>query len=64
MDDLAHTLAREARRLNLTALNLDTADPDALHALACVVLTELAARGLLPGEEEVGCYAAQRSGAH
>lgn len=64
MDDLAHALAREARRLNLTALDLDTADPDALHTLAHVVLTELAARGLLPGEEEVGCHAAPRSGAH
>ena len=64
MDDLAPTLAREARRLHLTALDLDTADPDALNALARLLLTELAARGLLPGEDEVGCYAAPRSGAH
>ncbi|MDP9765092.1 hypothetical protein [Deinococcus enclensis] len=64
MDDLALALAREARRLNLTALDLDTADPDALHALACMVLTELAVRGLLPGKEEVGCHAAPRSSAH
>ncbi|ACO47086.1 hypothetical protein DEDE109153_05695 [Deinococcus deserti] len=64
MDELALELAREARRLRLDARQCQEADPEALQAFAQLVLTELAARGLVAGDDEIGCYAAPRSGRH
>lgn len=63
MDDaLAHFLARRARALHLDPATLTTTDPETLRAFAQTVLTELAARGLLPAEAEVGCWSAPRVG--
>ncbi|GMA17371.1 hypothetical protein E5F05_07475 [Deinococcus metallilatus] len=63
-DDLALYLARQARSLGLDALTLEEADPETLRAFAGAVLTELAALGLVPGEAEVGCWAAPRPAGH
>lgn len=60
-DDLAAHLARRARTLGLDALNVTEADPDTLRAFARAVLAELAALGLVPGEEDVGCWARRRA---
>lgn len=64
MDDLAEFLALEARKLNLDALNVAEANPDSLRTFAQSVLEELAARGLVKGEAEVGCWASLRSAAN
>lgn len=59
VDELALQLAREARRLNLSAGA--THAPEALAAFAELVLTELAARGLIADEcPEIACWAALR----
>ncbi|CAM3786545.1 hypothetical protein [Deinococcus frigens] len=63
MEQLAHHLAREARRLGLESADLGNA-ADAVQAFAQAVLTEVAALGLIWGAEEVGCWAAPRSGGH
>lgn len=59
-DPLARLLALEARKLNLNALSLSASPEDVVRAFAEVVLEELAARGLLEGETEVGCWARPR----
>lgn len=64
MPDFAHHLAHEARRLGLETDALEDVPPEALHTFAQVVLDELAARGLLQGREEVGCWAAPRMPGH
>ncbi len=61
VSDLEVYLAEQARRLNLTPLTLGTASPETLHTYCAAVLHELAARGLLEGEREIGCYAAARA---
>ncbi|WP_216328153.1 hypothetical protein [Deinococcus aestuarii] len=63
-DDLAAHLARRARRLALDARNVEDADPETLRAFAREVLADLAALGLLRGEEAVGCWAGPRPGGH
>lgn len=63
-DPLALSLARQARALGLNALNVEEADPETLRAFARAALQELAARGLVAGEEEVGCWAAPRPAGH
>lgn len=67
-DQLAQYLARQARSLRLDLQTLADADPEQVRAFARAALRELAALGLLPGEEpgeeEVGCWAAARSGLH
>ncbi|MHA0035216.1 hypothetical protein [Deinococcus sp. PESE-13] len=61
MDPFTLELAREARRLELTAGGEDN-DPERLLAFATFVLSELAARGLIPDERPaIGCWAAPRS---
>ncbi|MFD2610325.1 hypothetical protein ACFSR9_12890 [Deinococcus taklimakanensis] len=60
MDDLPEVLTREARRLNLNPLTLERADPEDVLAFASRVLEELAARGLLPGAQQIGCHARPR----
>ena len=60
-DELERYLAAEARRLNLSPLTLGTASPDALHAYCAAVLRELAARGLLENEPDIGCHAAAQT---
>ncbi|AWN22339.1 hypothetical protein DKM44_03055 [Deinococcus irradiatisoli] len=62
--DLEHYLADEARALGLSPLTLGVASPDTLHAYCAAVLRELAARGLLEGETELGCYARPRFSGH
>ena len=64
MNDLAHHLAREARRLGLESGELEDVPPEALITFAQGVLGELAALGLLRGREEVGCWAAPRVPGH
>jgi len=61
MDDLPLDLARQARALGLSALNLNDAEPQVLETFARQVLWALAARGLVAGDEEIGCYAAPQS---
>ena len=59
MDDFAVQLAREARRLGLTAGEVQ--DAEVLLAFAELVLTELAARGLVPdAAPQLGCWARPR----
>ncbi|WP_407538248.1 hypothetical protein Q0M94_08985 [Deinococcus radiomollis] len=60
MTELEGWLARQARELGLNALNVEDADPEVLRAYCAAVLNELAARGLLPGPEQIGCHAAAR----
>lgn len=62
MDELAQPLAAAARRLGLSALNVQQADDETVREFAALVLEELAARGLVEGEEEVGCWAQERFG--
>lgn len=65
MDDiLARFLADEARALNLDARNGPAADVEQIRAFAQTVLQELAARGLVRGEEEPGCWAMPRPTGH
>ncbi|WP_407570088.1 hypothetical protein [Deinococcus altitudinis] len=64
MTDLEGWLARRARELGLNALNVESAGSEVLRAYCAAVLDELAARGLLPGEEQIGCYAAAREEAN
>ncbi|MEF2276843.1 hypothetical protein V3W47_00940 [Deinococcus sp. YIM 134068] len=59
-DDLATHLAQQARLLGLDALNAAEAKPDTVRAFAQAVLDELAALGLVAGEEDVGCWAQRR----
>ena len=59
-DELEAWLAQQARALDLNPSSVETADADTLRAYCRDVLHELAARGLLPGAEVVGCYAAPR----
>ncbi|TSA82446.1 hypothetical protein FNU79_13820 [Deinococcus detaillensis] len=61
MSEFEVYLAAEARRLNLSPLTLDWASPEVLHAYCRLVVRELAARGLLEGEVEIGCHAAARA---
>ena len=58
--DLERWLAVQARTLGLDALNVERADPDVLREYCLLVLNELAARGLLTGAHDVGCYAQVR----
>jgi hypothetical protein len=61
VDHFTLELAREAKRLELTAGGEDN-DPERLLAFATFVLSELAARGLIPDERPaIGCWAAPRS---
>ena len=64
MSDLEHWLAAQARALKLNASTLELADPEVLRAFCQQVLNELAARGVLAGVEDIGCYAAAREGAN
>ncbi|MFD1731454.1 hypothetical protein ACFSC4_10895 [Deinococcus malanensis] len=64
MNDLALELARQARALRLDARQSSAPDSEALQAFAMSVLAELAARGLVAGDEEIGCYAAPRFQGH
>ncbi|MCP2015518.1 hypothetical protein L1280_002680 [Deinococcus sp. HSC-46F16] len=57
-------LAEQARRLGLETALTDGADPEALCTLALLTLQELAARGYLPAEPEVGCWGRPRSRAN
>lgn len=61
---LALYLARQARTLGLDAQNVEDADPETLRTFAQAALSELAALGLVAGEEEVGCWAAPRPTGH
>ncbi len=61
VSDLEVYLAEQARRLGLSPLTLGAASPETLHTYCAAVLRELAARGLLEGESEIGCYAAARA---
>ena len=58
MSDLEYWLAAQARALKLNASTLELADPEVLRAFCQQVLGELAARGMLAGVEEIGCYVA------
>ena len=59
MDEFALQLAREARRLGLTAG--EAQDAESLLTFAELVLTELAARGLVPdAAPPLGCWARPR----
>ncbi|MPY66283.1 hypothetical protein F8S09_06170 [Deinococcus sp. SDU3-2] len=60
-ESLAFWLARRARQLGLERAALEQADAEALQSFALVVLEELAARGLMPGGSEVGCWSRPRS---
>lgn len=62
VDELEHWLATQARALGLDAAGVEDASPDVLREFCTRVLAELAARGVLAGAEEVGCYAAPRAG--
>ena len=57
---LERLLARHARALNLDRRSLPEADEARVREFCEIVLTELAARGLIEGELEVGCYALPR----
>lgn len=63
-DALAAWLAGEARRLGLDATDPDGADEGRVRAFCAAVLRELAARGLVPGEPEIGCHARPRATGH
>ncbi|WP_019587375.1 hypothetical protein [Deinococcus apachensis] len=63
-DSLALHLAHKARNLALDALNVENADPETLRDFARTALLELAALGLVCGEEELGCWAAPRVPGH
>ncbi|BDP40546.1 hypothetical protein DAETH_05150 [Deinococcus aetherius] len=63
-DDLAAHLARRARALDLDALNVEEAEPQTLRDFAREVLAELAALGLIRGQEEAGCWAGPRPTGH
>lgn len=64
MDPFAQALAAEARRLDLHLETLNDLDPEQLREFAAFALRELAARGLLPAEVELDCWATRRSPAH
>ena len=64
MTELEGWLTRQARELGLNALNVEDAEPEVLRAYCAAVLNELAARGLLPGAEQIGCHAAARAKAN
>ncbi|WP_226342535.1 hypothetical protein [Deinococcus sp. AJ005] len=64
MNDLAVYLAAEARRLGLESDAPEHAPPEAVQTFAQLVLHELAALGLIQGNEELGCWAAPRPGGH
>ncbi|WP_081994803.1 hypothetical protein [Deinococcus radiopugnans] len=64
MEQLAHHLAHEARRLGLESADLQAAPPETVQAFAQVVLAQLVALGMLRGETEVGCWATPRAGGH
>lgn len=61
-DELATYFARQAHRHGLTPLSVGEAGEAELRAFCALVLRELAARGLLPAENEVGCHATLRPG--
>ncbi|UWX64582.1 hypothetical protein [Deinococcus rubellus] len=61
MSDLELYLAEQARRLGLSPLTLGAASAETLHTYCAAVLHELAARGLLEGESEIGCHTAARA---
>nr|WP_246363416.1 hypothetical protein [Deinococcus budaensis] len=61
---MARYLARQAQALGLDLRTLDCAGPEALRAFAEASLQELSARGLLSGEEAVGCWSAPRFSGH
>lgn len=63
-DALALYVARRARELGLNLPDLEEANLETLRAFVRAVLIELAALGLVPGEEEIGCWSAPRSGHH
>ncbi|WP_102125896.1 hypothetical protein [Deinococcus planocerae] len=63
-DDLAAHLARQARALGLDARNVEHAGPETLRDFARGVLTELAALGLVAGEQAPECWAAPRPTGH
>lgn len=63
MDPLAALLAREARDLGLSA-EPQTQEAEALQTLACRVLEELHARGLISGPQELDCWAGPRRPEH
>jgi hypothetical protein len=60
VSDLEHLLAAQARELGLNAVSVEEAGAELLREFCAQVLTELAARGVLAGSEEIGCYAAAR----
>ena len=64
MSELEGWLAARARELGLNALNVEDAEPEVLRAYCAAVLAELAARGLVPGPEQVGCHAGARAKAN
>jgi hypothetical protein len=64
MNDLAVYLARRAADLRLDAREVGHADSETLRAFVQAVLEELVALGLLPGDEEPGCWATPRSAGH
>lgn len=63
--ELARWLAREAQMFDLNPENVDWADTETLRSYCALVLTELAARGLIEGgPAEIGCYAGVREVGH
>jgi hypothetical protein len=60
VSDLEHWLAAQAGELGLNAVSVEKAGAELLREFCALVLTELAARGVLAGSEEIGCYAAAR----
>lgn len=63
-DPLAAHLARQARALALDGLSVEDADAETLRDFARTVLAELAALGLVVGEEDPGCWAGPRPTGH
>lgn len=63
-ETLARFLADNARALNLDALNVEAAEPEQLRDFTRIVMQELAARGLLRGEERLECWALPRPVGH
>ncbi|WP_034385664.1 hypothetical protein [Deinococcus sp. YIM 77859] len=63
-ETFARSLAQQARNLGLDALTVEEADAESLRIFARAVLVELAALGLVPGEESLGCWARPRAKGH
>ena len=61
---MAYELAVEARKLKLSALNVADCPEEVVRAFAQIVLDELAARGLLAGAVDLGCWAGPRPQGH